>query len=249
MANAGSIGTIVHLEDFFTDNIAANSGSSADGIHWLVSTDTSDTAFARAAAAARGLHAAGALAATENNQIELCSDTLFIYGQTGYSAMEVLFQMDNIAAIAFNIGFNDDSIETATTLPVELATTVWTSNAATFVGLVYDTGATNDDVHCFWVDDDSDTSTAIATLRMTGIAPVASKWCMARVELQDRGSGNGVHATFHFAVDGKHATKEFDTSVDRDVALCPYISFEQRATPTATNVYIKYVKIEQSIAD
>lgn len=246
MANTGSRGIARYEERWLADNIST---ASADGIAWVVSSDSSDTAFARAVAAGRGLHAAGALAATQNNLIELCHDLAFIYGQNGHAALEVVFMMDNISAIAFNIGLNDESLEDANTLPVELATTTWTSNAASFVGLVYDTGADNDELHCFWVDDDSDTSEAIADLRMKGIAPVASKWMRARIDIQDRGSSQGVRATFSFSVDGKSAEKVFNTSLDRDVALCPYIGIEQRGSPSATNVYIAYIAIEQSLAD
>lgn len=245
MANTGSLGRVRYVETFLTDNI----GSAGDGVQWVVSSDSSDTAFARAVAAGRGIHAAGALAATENNLIELCRDVLDCYAQDGEYVLEVLFMMDNVSNIAFNIGLNDDSLETSNSLPVELSGTTWTSNAGTFVGLAYDTGATNDDVHCFWVDDDSDTSTAIATLRMTGAAPVASKWMMARLHVQDRGSGNGARVTFTFGVDGKSFEKVFDTSVDRDAGLVPYIGIEQRATPSATNVYVKYVITEQTISD
>jgi hypothetical protein len=100
-----------------------------------------------------------------------------------------------------------------------------------------------------WVDDDVDTTTAIAKLRMNGAAPIASKWIKARVEIQDRGVGSdGVRATFSIDQDGKTFEKTFDTTVDRDCGLCPYIAFENRTT-TAHNVYIKYIDYEQTIAD
>ena len=246
MANSGSVGVIKDLETWLTDNIST---ASADGIKWVTSVDTSDTAFARAVAAGRGIHAAGALAATANNLIELCGDLTHVYGQTGHYVLEVQIQMDIVAAIAFNIGLNDDSLDAGNTLPVELSGTTWTSTASSFIGFVFDTDATNDDVHCFWVDDDTDTSKAIADLRLSGAAPVASKWAMARIELQDRGSGNGVRATFLWVQDGKSFEKVFDTTLDRDVGLVPYIGIEQRATPSAANVYVKYIYQEQSIAD
>lgn len=245
MANTGSLGKMCYVEHFITDNIGT---TGADGIAWVVSSDSGDTAFARAAAAGRGLHAAGATAATNSNLIELCGDTTFIYGQQGYNMMEVLFMIDDVTNVAFNIGFNDDSLETSNTLPAELSTTTFTANAADFIGLVYDTDATNDEVHCFWVDDSSVATETIANLRMTGAAPQASKWMMARVALQDRGANNGVRATFTFGVDGKSFEKEFNTSLDRDVALVPYLGFENRSA-SAHNVYVRYIKLEQSISD
>ena len=246
MANSGSVGVITDLENWLTDNIGT---SGADGIKWVNSSDGGDTAFARAAATANlPLHVAGATAATNNNLIELCSDLLHVYGQNGWHMLEVLFKIDVATDIAINIGFNDDSLDAGNTLPVELSTATWTTTASTFVGLAFDVNATNDDWHCMWTDDDSDTSEALADLRLKGASLTAAKWCMARVELQDRGSGKGLRATFTISQDGKSFEKVFDTSVDRDVALCPYIGFEARAT-TAHNVYIAYVKQAWSIPD
>ncbi len=245
MANSGSVGVITNLESFQVDNINT---SVADGVKWLVLGDGGDTVFARAGTAGRGLHAAGALAATDDNLVELCGDTTHVFGQDGVNGIEVLFQISVATDIAFNIGFNDDSLDASNTLPAELATATWTTNAATFVGLAFDVDATNDDVHCMWVDDDNDSTEALADLRMAGATLTAAKWAMARVEIQDRGSGKGVRATFTWAQDGKSFEKVFDTSVDRDAALCYYLGFENRAA-TAHSVYIKYIKTWQSIAD
>lgn len=245
MANAGNIGMVRDVDFFLTDNIGT---SGADGIKWVNSSDGGDTAFARAAAAGRGVHVAGATAATDNNMLEICGDLLDTYGQNGYHSLEVLFQLDVITNIAFNIGFNDDSLDASNTLPIELSTVTFTANAAEFVGLVFDTAATNDDAHCCWVDDTSLTGEAIADLRMAGCSLEAAKWIMARVALQDRGSGKGLRATFTVAYDGKTFEKEFNTTIDRDAALVPYIGFENR-TASAHNVYIKYIAREQAIAD
>ncbi len=245
MANTGSLGYIEMIEDFSLYNIGTTGTA---GTRWTQSADSSDTAFVPAVAAGRGKHMAGALTTTDNNMIEFCGDTLWFYGQDGYNMIEVLFQVDDVADLAFNIGFNDDSLEAGNTLPVELAAAAWTSTASTFVGLCYDVDATNDDVHCMWVDDDTDSVESLANLRMQGISPVAGKWCMARIELQDTGSSGKLRATFTFSCDGKTATKEFLTNVDRDCGLCLYTGFENRAA-TAHNVYIKYVKWGQTIPD
>ncbi len=246
MANVGTKGIIKYTENWATDPISTAAGNA---IGWLNSSDTSDTAFARAVAAGKGLHVSGALYATDNNMIELCHDSVHIFGQEGYAAMEVLFQVSTVASLAINVGFNDTALEAVgNTLPIELDTVTWTTNTSTAALLVYDTDATNDEWHCMWVNDDTDATDAIATLRMNGIAPVASKWIKARVELQDRGSGNGLHATFSISSDGKSCTKEYNTSIDRDCGLVPYIAFENRAA-LAHTVYIKYITIEQSIAD
>lgn len=244
MANTGSVGIIEDIENFLTDNVSTGS---ADGIKWANSSD-GGTAFVRAAAAGKGIHLSGITAATDDHLHELCSDTLDTYVQDGYNMLEVLFQLDVVTTVAINIGFNDDVLDASNTLPAELSTTTWTTNAATFVGLVFDVDATNDDVHCMWVDDDADTSTAIGDLRMKGASLQADKWMMARVELQDQGSGKGARATFTFAVDGKTFSKTFETTIDRDVALCPYIGFENRDA-VAHTMLIKYIKRAQSIAD
>ncbi len=243
MANVGSIGKTRYVEDWLTDNIST---TSADGICWVNSSDTSDTAFARAAAAGKGLHCTGALTTTDNNLIELCHDTAYVFGQDGCHSIEVLMMLDDVTNVAFNIGFNDDSLDASNSLPAELATATWTTNAATFVGLVYDVDATNDDLHCMWVDDDNDSAETLANLRMNGMAPANSTWCSYRVEIQDRGSGNGVRAIFTFTDSyGRSCEKTFDTTVDRDCALVPYIGVENRSA-SAHNVYIKRIILEHT---
>ena len=244
MANSGSIGTIEYCENFLIDHINTSAGN---GVGWVTAVAGGATAFVRAVAAAQGIHAYGILSAADDDLLELCGDEIFVYGQQGYNMIEVLFQASVVSALAFNIGFNDDSLE-ASPLPIELSGTTWTTNATDSIMLVLDQDATNYDVHCMWVDDGSDASDAIADLRMKGATLAADKWAMVRLELQDRGSGKGLRATFTFAQDGKTFQKEFNTSLDRDIGLVPYIGFETRAA-TASNIRIKYVKLAQSIAD
>lgn len=252
MANVGSKGIVRYEETFATDSIAGGAaggvGSAADGIAWLGSSDAGNTPIVRAMAAARGLHASGATDATNNDAIEFSGDQLMFYGQTGHSAVEILVQFDDVTNLAFNFGFNDTVLEDAT-LPIELSGTTWTSNSTAFVGFVYDVNATNDELHAFWVDGGTDTSTAIADLRFKGIAPTNSKWLYMKVEMDDRGSGNGVRATL-LAVDhtGKSVEKVFNTSVTRSTALAYYFSFENRSASIHT-VYIKSPAWEQTIAD
>lgn len=254
MANVGSKGIAKYQDFFASDTVAGGSagadGAAADGIAWIGSSFTGDTPFARAVAAGRGIHLAAATDTTDDDTVELASDALLFAPQEGYCMAEVLFQQTSIADVAWNFGFNDTALESAHagTLPVELSGSTWTSTSSTFCGLVFDTDATNDDVHCFWVDDDNDTSTAIADLRLKGCSLEASKWIYARIELQDRGSGNGARATFHIECNGKTFEKEFNTSVDRDCPLAWYFGFENRTT-TAKTFYVKMAGWEQSIAD
>lgn len=166
--------------------------------------------------------------ATDNQLNEVATGLCFRVQDGGPLIMEarIMQETGTIATSAFNVGFNDDPTDASNTLPVELATVTFTSNASTFVGFVCDGDATNVQWHAFWVDDDTDTSTAIADLRMTGEAPVADTWTTLRVVLSDRGSGNGARADFF--VDGK-LTKSFDTTVDRDAVLAAYVGGERRS--------------------
>ena len=74
------------------------------------------------------------------------------------------------------------------------------------------------------------------------------QWLWLRVEMQDQGSGQPVRATFHAAQNGRTMTKEFTTSVDRDVALCWYLGVENRDA-LARGIFIKAPAWEQTIAD
>jgi len=242
---------IKHIDD---PGITVLSDTAGTGITWATSND-SGTSPVRAVAAGKGIHYAGATSASATSMTELCSNDLIFTGQEGHSSMEVLLQLDVVTNVAFNFGFNDDVNDTSNTLPVELSGTTWTSNAATFLGFAFDTDADNDELHCFWVDDDVDCAATSATLvngkslRMTGMAPTAAKWLYMKVEMQDRGSGNGVRATF-LAVDhnGRSVEKVFNTTVDRDCPLCYYLGVECRGT-AAKNIYIKCPNWEQAIAN
>lgn len=243
MSNIGSVGRVRHVEDFHTDNIGTSAG---DGLGWLNTSDTNDTAFARAVAAARGLHVSGITAATDNNLLEFNSDNLRFYAQEGQSAIEILVEFSDITNMAFNFGFNDDVGEASNSLPVELDTTTFTANAGTYVGFVFDTDATNDDMHVIWVNggtlqtSDSTASVSGKTLRLRGIAPTASQWFWMRVEMQDRGSGNGARCTL-MCTDhlGRSASRTYDTTITRSTALCYYFGMENRSASSHT-VYIKY---------
>lgn len=252
MANVGSKGEVRYLETFATDSIAGGSaggdGSAADGIAWLGSADAGGTPFVRAMAAARGLHISGATDATDDDMTEFCGDQLMFYAQTGHSEVELMVQFDDVTNLAFNFGFNDDVLDASNTLPAELSTATWTSNAATFVGLVYDVDATNDELHAFWVDATVNTTTALASLRFNGMAPTNDQWLYMKVEIDDRGSGNGARATF-LVVDhnGRSMEKVFNTSIARGTALCFYFGFENRSG-TAHVCRIKLPGWVQSIA-
>jgi len=252
MANVGSKGIVRYEETFAADNVAGGAagsdGTVADGIAWLGSSDTGNTPFVRAMNTARGLHVAGATDATgATDMIEFNGDQLMFYGQTGHSSAEIMVQFDDVTNMAFNFGFNDEVTDSSNLTPVSLSGTTWTSNAGAFVGFVYDTDAGNDELHCFWVNGDVDTTTAIADLRMNGLAPTNSKWLYMKVEIQDRGSGNGVRATLMCADhNGRSAEKVFNTTVARTTALCFYFCMANRSA-SAHNCYIKCPAWEQTI--
>ena len=251
MANVGSKGIVRYEETMATANVTA----AGTGVGWVVSND-SGTDFSRAVNTSRGLHWAGATGAGGTGQMtEVVGDSLMFTGQTGHSSVELLVQFDVITSLAFNFGFNDEVLETGggASLPMELSTTTWASNSANFLGFVFDTDADNDELHCCWVASNVDCSATSATLvdgkslRMTGGAPTASKWLYLKVEMQDRGSGNGVRATF-MAADhtGWSAEKVFDTTVARTTPMCFYFALEARAS-SQRNCYIKCPAWEQTI--
>lgn len=244
MANVGSKGSIRYAETFAADTI----GSAGNGIAWIITSDSGDTDWVRAVNTARGLHAIGVLTTTLANRLEFMSDTLMFTGQTGHSAVEVLLQLSAVTNVAFFFGFNDAATGPNNIIPVKLDATTFTQNAADgCLGILFDTNADNDELHCFWGNGAVKTTTTTANLRMTGMAPTASKWLYLKVEMQDRGSGNGVRATF-LAVDhnGRSVEKVFNTSVDRDLPMNFYLGIQERST-TGRNCYIKLPCWEQTI--
>jgi hypothetical protein len=173
---------------------------------------------------------------TDNDMAEVDFGALNYQVQDGqmYMAARVLLER---TVCAVNVGFNDETTESSNTLPAELSGTTWTSNASTWVGFVYDSDATNDNWHIFWVDGDSDTSVAIATLN-SGIAVAAGVFYYLFVQLFDNGSGNKAKAQFHIS-DG---TNTFDyrtgtgvETITRSTALVPHIGVENRS---ATGAYL-----------
>ena len=247
MANVGSKGIVRYEESFAIENVA---DAAADGVAWLLTKDTADTAFVRAVAAGKGLHLYGILGATDADRMEFLSDKLMFTGQEGHSSVEIMLQLSSIATVAFFFGFNDAVTGPNNIIPVKLDTVTFTQNAADgCIGILFDTNATNDELHCFWGNGAVKTTTAIADLRMKGMAPTAAKWLYMKVEMQDRGSGNGVRATF-LAVDhnGKSVEKVFNTSVDRDLPLNFYLGVQNRAA-LGHNIFIKCPAWEQTIAD
>ena len=256
MANVGSKGIVRYEETFATDSIdggtaGGGAGSAANGIAWIGSADTGDTAFVRVVAAGKGLHVAGALTNVNADRLEFMSDQLLFTGQEGHSSVELLLQLSSIANVAFFFGFNDAATGPNNIIPVKLDATTFTQNAADgCLGILFDTNADNDELHCFWGNAATKTTTAIADLRMNGMAPTASKWLYMKGEMQDLGSTSGkVRATF-LAVDhnGRSVEKVFNTSVDRDLPMNLYLGVENRST-TARSVYIKCPAWQQTIAD
>jgi hypothetical protein len=249
MANMGPQGILKHIDDPSVTVIAA---ASAAGVTWVSDSTGSATDFVKAVAAGKGLHYYGVMSGADNELLEFCSNNLIFAAQEGHCAVEILVQFSSASVPAFTFGFND-TVEDGN-LPIDISGTTLAATASTFCGFVYDgTDATNKDLYCVWVDDDSlaqsDATGKVGgqTIRMNGIHPTASKWLYLKVELQDRGSGNGARATF-LAVDhlGRSAEKVFDTTVDRDCPLCYHFAIETRAD-TAMYIYLKGCNWEQTI--
>ena len=257
MANSGKTGVIKWTDTFSANTMGTgligldggtNATNTAYGIVWVQSLDTGDTSYVISQSAAYGQHIAGSGTGVDGNLKEFCSAKTMFYGQQGFTAIDGMFLFDAVTNMTVNFGFHDDVTESSSAIPVELSTATWASTASTFLGFVFDTQATNDELHCFWVDDDVDTVQTLDNLRCKGMSLTAGKWLYLRVEMQDQGSGNPVRATFHAEHDGKHITKEFNTTVDRDQALCYYFGVQATST-TPRGIFIKAPGWEQSISD
>jgi len=246
MANVGSRGVVRYEETFATDTI----GTAGDGIAWIITNDTSDTPWARAVAAGKGLHAVGTLHATDNNRLEFLSDKFIFSGQEGHCSVECLLQLSVVTDIAINFGFFDAVTGPSNVIPAQISGTTLAGSAADgFLGLVLDTDADNDEFHCTWENGAVVTTTPIADLRMNGMGLTADQWFYMKVEMQDAGSGNPVIGTFLVADHtGKSAEKRFTTTVDRDLPLCWYLGLENRAATTHI-AYLKLPSWEQTISD
>lgn len=251
MPNIGPKGILRHIDDPAKTIVSATEGTT---ICWATSSDTSDTVIVRAVAAGKGVHYAGALHTTDENLIEFCSNNLYFAAQEGHCEVEMLLQLSVVSSAAINFGFNDDVLDASNSLPMYLSTTTLAANAGSFIGFVLDPiDATNDCLHCAWVDDtnvgqtDSDVRVGGQLIKMPTMTMTAAKWLYMKVELDDRGSGNGARATF-LAVDhtGKSEQRTFNTSIDRDVPLCFYFGAQNRAG-VASNVYIRCPNWAQTI--
>jgi len=253
MANVGN-GVLRHIDDPSHAIIAAAAASGNTGTTWVSDATGSATDFVAAVAAGKGLHYFGVMDAVDNSLLEFAGNWLMFTAQEGHCAVECMIQFEDASEHSFNFSFND-TVEDGN-LPIDLLTTTFTKTASTYCGFVFDgTDATNKDLHCVWVDDDSvgqsDANGSVdgKPVRMSGVKPTDGKWMFLRVELQDRGSGYGARATF-LAVDhlGRRAEKTFNTSVDRDCPLCWHLAIENR-TATGGDVFLRQCNWEQTIAD
>jgi len=254
MASVGKTGIVRYEETLAVNNIGTGligldgGTNAATGVAWLQSLDTGGASFTRSMSETKGLHLAGSLDSSDGDLAEFCGDQIMFYGQVGHQAVEVMLQVDQASSMVINFGLNDEITDSSNDIPVTLSTSTWLSTATSFIGLVKDFDAANDEFHCFWVDDGNDATVPLDKLRMKGLEFVKDKWCWMRVETQDQGSGRPLVATFEVVQDGKHVAKEFVTSLDRDAALCWYLGIANRAG-IARGVFLKLPAWEQGIAD
>lgn len=244
--------------EFFTDfKEGTNIGTgAAAGVSMFNSSDTSDTAFAINAGVIGGEGTAqAATTTTDNNMCELSHGAPLSWRSQLDCMMETRLQLNVITNVAFNVGFNDDDLENSNTLPVELATTTFTSNASTWAGFVYDVNATNDEIHVFTVDGDADTGAAIADLRMTGAAPVAATYGVYTVQLYRGASATAKGLAEWTAIpDEDNPNTQYRkrtgssgldaTALSGATPLTAHIAFENRSA-TAHQCDVDYVLIRQ----
>lgn len=237
-------------EDWMDGTVIGTSATTA-GVKWMNSSDSGNTAFVALDSTDAGVVAQFATDGTDDDMGEIAHRALAWYGQNGVLEMEtrVRVTVGAVASVALNVGFNDDQLEDSNTLPVELATATFTTNASTWVGVVYDPDATNADWHAFYVNGDSDCGDAIATLRFSGSTPTLNKWVGIRIACRDRGSGNGlrVEITIVDEATGREFQKVLNTTVSRTTALVPHIAMENRAG-VAHTMQVDYIYARQSMA-
>jgi len=248
MPNDGSVGVVEKLYTFEYDSIGTAAG---DGIIFVNSSDTGDTAFAATALRGGGV-ARGTTTTTDDNMIELSRIGPNYRADDGMMSMEVRAFLDVVTTVAFNIGWNDEALEGANTLPIELATATFTRNGVTSAVIMFDTDANAANLVFIpaWEDDSVMMNDTPASTRFTGILPVASEYFTARVELWNRGTAAGARAVFMVGRNNAQSTsgvKEFNTTVDSDALLAAHTSWENRGA-TAHQVNISYMLLRYSLA-
>jgi len=150
--------------------------------------------------------------------------------QDGSLRLEARVKYSSASDIGTFVGFSDATNETDI-IPITLSGTTWTTTATTAIGFVYNTAATTDIIYCMWVDDDSDATQSLSTLGFTGLLPIADEYYTYILELQDNGSGNQVSCRFTVIdSNGREYQKQFDSTIDRDAVLCPYIGHENNGS-------------------
>ena len=163
--------------------------------------------------------------------------------QEGHVYMEVRLACQDVSVMAVNVGFSDDTLEGGNTFPVELSGTTWTTTATTWIGFAFDADATTDNWAAMWVDDDTDRSVAIGTLR-ADVALADETWDTLRLDLHDAGAGNQVIAEWNVKDENGNEWNYRNTStIDRDAALVPHIGNELRAAANNGIVDIDYIEV------
>ncbi len=250
MANAGSVGILEHMDN---PDVTIIADATAAGVTWVSDSPGSATDFAKAVAAGKGLHYAGALTAVDNELLEFCGNSLMFTAQEGHAQIEILVQYSVISDVAFNFGFND-TVEDGN-LPMDLSGTTLAATATAWAGIVKDFDATFDELHVAWVNGGTVGQTDSAgkvdgeKVRMEGMSLTAAQWLYMKVEMQDRGSGLGARMTFT-AIDhtGKSIEKVFNTSITRSTPLCFHYAVENRDA-TVRNLFIRMPNWKQTIPD
>lgn len=237
MANIGSRGTIDIFLDFNEDTLNAD----------MVRSSLDGTGTNAITADAIG----GVLALTTDSTDDSMGEVGIsqpVRAQDGPVFFEAKAQISGIATVAFTVSLTDDPDEGTNTLPVELATATFTTNASTGVGVVFDTDATTDNFYFWAVDDDADTSLAITELN-TGLAPTAAEDFIVRIELYDRGSSDGMAdaVVTILKANGTFKQKRIERAVDRDAVLYGHCAVENRTTSPRT-LSIDYMHLKGSRA-
>jgi len=183
---------------------------------------------------------------TDNDMIEVDTGHTSYRVSDGHLYFEARVAPHDVSVMAVNVGFHDETTESGNSLPVELSGTTWTSTAGEWIGFVFDADATTNNWYVFWVDDNNDTSVAIATLQ-SDIALADTTWYTLRCDLHDAGSGNQVVAEFSVQDEnGNHWEYRNTSTIDRDAALSFHIGNELRASVDNGSLDVDYIEVGKS---
>lgn len=167
----------------------------------------------------------------DDDDVELASD--LIWKASKACCLEVRIANNDVDMVAFNVGFSDDQEATADKLQMTLSGTTLTTNAADFVGFLYDPDANTDTIRCVAVKNAVDRSVIDTAKALTD-----GEYVVLRIEVDALGNAD-------FYVNGIHKGRLALCITPTD-ALCIYIGVINHGEGAVNTVDVDYVKAWQN---